>query len=151
MQCGIVHGGEARNIVPKQCSLVCEWRFIPADNPDEYEKEIRELAKSLETEMHKVNSDTGIDILMDNRVPALNTSADSEVVQIAKQLSESNEIGENVSYATEASIFSVVGVPSVLIGPGSISQAHKPNEFVEIEQLAKCESFMKNLLSYVSE
>ena len=48
-----------------------------------------------------------------------------------------------VSYGTEAGLFQKMGVPTVICGPGDIAQAHRPNEFVALEQLAQCEAFMQ--------
>ena len=61
------------------------------------------------------------------------------------QLSRHDRVGK-VSYGTEAGLFQKMGVPSVICGPGDIAQAHRPNEFVTLEQLAQCESFMDRII-----
>ena len=60
-----------------------------------------------------------------------------------------SEIGK-VSYGTEASQFQRAGIPTVVCGPGSIEQAHKPNEYVTLEQVRKCEIFLQKLMESVS-
>ena len=67
------------------------------------------------------------------------------IVQWAMQLSRNSQVGK-VSYGTEAGLFQKMGVPSVICGPGDIAQAHRPNEFVALEQLAQCETFLGRIL-----
>ena len=67
----------------------------------------------------------------------------------AKALTGANTTGK-VAFGTEAGLFDQGGIPTVVCGPGSIDQAHKPDEFVSIEQLALCERFMTRLLDRVS-
>merc|ERR1712137_570705 len=134
IHCGVINGGEACNIVPKHCSFVAEWRYIPADNPDELFAEVVNFGKELEKEMKEVVEDTSIDIVTKACGPALDTSPNSEVVKLGQEFSGNSET-LSVSYMTEAGFFNQVGVPTIVIGPGSIEQAHKPNEFVHIEQI----------------
>jgi acetylornithine deacetylase len=70
---------------------------------------------------------------------------DAEVVQLAAALARNKNHGA-VSYGTEAGLFQRAGIPTVICGPGSIEQAHRPNEFVSLEQLAQCEAFMLRLI-----
>jgi acetylornithine deacetylase len=67
------------------------------------------------------------------------------IVRWAMQLSNSSQAGK-VSYGTEAGLFQRMGVATVICGPGDIAQAHRPNEFVALEQLAQCEKFMDRIL-----
>jgi acetylornithine deacetylase len=62
------------------------------------------------------------------------------------QLSKNHSVGK-VSYGTEAGLFQQMGVPSVICGPGDIAQAHSPNEFVSLDQLAQCEAFVDRILA----
>jgi acetylornithine deacetylase len=55
-----------------------------------------------------------------------------------------------VSYGTEAGLFEQAGIPSVICGPGSIEQAHKPNEWVALDQLARCEQFIDGVIDRVA-
>jgi acetylornithine deacetylase len=77
-------------------------------------------------------------------IPMLETSPESEVVALAQDLTGEREFGK-VSFGTEASHFQRAGIPTVVCGPGSIEQAHKPNEYVSIEQVARCEAFLRRL------
>ncbi len=70
-------------------------------------------------------------------------------MQLARALSGGNSTGK-VSFGTEAGLFSDIDIPSVICGPGSIEQAHKPDEWIALEQIALCEQFMQRLLEHVS-
>jgi len=76
----------------------------------------------------------------------LDTGPESEVVALAQELTGSGEIGK-VSFGTEGSQFQRAGIPTVVCGPGSISQAHRPNEYVTLEQIARCEDFLRRLIA----
>ena len=83
-----------------------------------------------------------------SEIPVLDTGPESEIVALTQELSGSTEIGK-VSFGTEASQFHKAGIPTVVCGPGSILQAHKPNEFVELEQIARCDDFLRRLADRV--
>jgi acetylornithine deacetylase len=76
--------------------------------------------------------------------PGLNLADDAEVIALAKALSGGNATGK-VAFGTEAGLFDHSGIPAVVCGPGSIDQAHKPDEFITLEQVALCERFMDRL------
>ena len=81
-------------------------------------------------------------------LPALDNGPEVEVVGLAQELSGNDEIGK-VSYGTEGSQFQRAGIPTVVCGPGSIAQAHKPNEYVAVEQVAQCEAFLRRLMDRI--
>ena len=146
IQTGIVHGGTAVNIVPNACVFDFEIRNLPGDDPDALLDELRRhIAGKIEPEIHAVSADTGFTIAQLSEIPALDGSAETAVVGLVQELTCCHDIGK-VSYGTEASQFQRAGIPSVVCGPGSILQAHKPNEYVALEQLARCEEFLGKLL-----
>lgn len=147
---GVIQGGTALNIVPKDCHFEFEFRYLGDDDPDAIEAEIREFAaQSLEPHMRKISRDTGIDITCTNDMPALNLNADEEVVTFVKALAGKNDHAK-VAFGTEAGLFHAhAGIPTVVCGPGSIEQAHKPNEFVELSQLDEACVFMDRLMDKV--
>lgn len=147
---GVIQGGTALNIVPKDCHIQFEFRYIGADDPDVIEAEIIRQAKDvLEPEMKAIDPSTGIDITCYNDMPALNMNVDDEVVTFVKQLAGRNDHAK-VAFGTEAGLFQVRGgIPCVVCGPGSIDQAHKPNEFIALEQLDKGEVFIERLMDRV--
>ena len=148
---GVFRGGTALNIVPHECTFDFEFRHLPGDDPEKLFAEFRSyVAKTLEPEMRAVYKDAGFDIQLMSQIPALDNSAETDVVALAQGLSGNTETGK-VSYGTEGSQFQRAGIPTVICGPGSIEQAHKPNEFVSLEQIARSESFVRGLMSHVCE
>jgi acetylornithine deacetylase len=144
---GVIRGGTALNIVPHECSFDFEVRHLPGDDPDALLSELKaHVARRIEPEMHAVDPKTGFEIVQLSEIPALDTTAETEIVALAHELTGTTDIGK-VSYGTEASQFQRAGIPSVVCGPGSIEQAHKPNEFIELTQVAACERFIDKLMS----
>ena len=147
---GVIEGGTALNIVPRDCFFDFEFRNLPAEDPEALFEELRAYAKEeLEPEMQAKREGTGIAFEILSRFPGLDTPADHEVVQLAKSLTGANDTAK-VAFGTEAGLFSESGIPAVVCGPGSIEQAHKPNEFVALEQIDLCEAFFDRLLDRVS-
>jgi acetylornithine deacetylase len=142
---GLIHGGIAANVVPKDCVFQFDLRTLPNTSPDALYQEIREYAEELAREMQKVDDNSGIDLEWASHTVGLAAAETDAIVQWAMQLSRNNQVGK-VSYGTEAGLFQKMGVPSVICGPGDIAQAHRPNEFVALEQLAQCERFMDRIL-----
>jgi acetylornithine deacetylase len=146
---GVLRGGTALNIVPHECTFDFEFRHLPGDDPDALLAEFRTyLETRLVPEMRAVHADTGFTIVPLSALPALDNGPEVEVVGLAQELSGNNDIGK-VSFGTEGSQFQRAGIPTVVCGPGSIEQAHKPNEYVAIEQVAKCEQFIRKLMDRV--
>ncbi len=147
LQTGLIEGGTALNIVPNKCMFSFDMRCIETENPDALDAEIRAFAAgTLVPRMHKISADTGIDIDCYNDMPSLDLGADEEVVTFVKALAGRNDHAK-VAFGTEAGLFQKSGgIPGVVCGPGSIGEAHKPNEFIEISQIEECETFMKRLL-----
>lgn len=143
---GVIRGGTALNIVPHECVFDFEFRCLPGDDPDallrEFEAHIRAV---IEPEMHAVDPRSGLSIVKLSEIPALDTGAEAEITALAQELSGNDDIAK-VSFGTEASQFQVAGVPTVVCGPGSIREAHKPDEFVTLAQVARCETFLRGLL-----
>jgi acetylornithine deacetylase len=148
---GIINGGVQLNIVPKTCRVEFEFRYLGNDDPDALEAEIRDYAsQTLEPMMHAVDPNTGIDIECYNDMPGLELDADEEVVTFVKALAGRNDHAK-VAFGTEAGLFHTrVGIPTVVCGPGDIAVAHKPNEFISLEQIARAEAFMQRLADEVS-
>ena len=148
---GVIRGGTALNIVPHECSFDFEVRHLPGDDPDALIAEFRSyLAREIEPEMHRVDAATGFELVQLSEIPALDTSAETRIVALVQELTGNSEVGK-VSYGTEASQFQRAGIPTVVCGPGSIAQAHKPNEFIALEQVEACEKFLRRLMERMTE
>ncbi len=147
---GVIAGGTALNIVPKDCEVTFEFRYIVDDDPDAIEAEFRSFADdTLNPAMQAVCADTGIDIECINDMPGLDIGADEDVVTFVKALAGRND-HTKIAFGTEAGLFHQrAGIPAVVCGPGSIEQAHKPNEFIELSQIDECEVFMERLMDRV--
>jgi len=148
---GTIRGGTALNIVPKDCSFDFEFRHLPVHDPRtlfaEFEKFIR---VELEPKMKVINPDTGFVFEELSQFPGLAGDEDAEVTQAAKAASGGNATGK-VAFGTEAGLFEAIGIPTVICGPGDIDQAHKPDEFIALEQIAQCEQFLRRLIERQEE
>jgi acetylornithine deacetylase len=142
---GLIRGGIATNIIPNGCEFHFDMRTLPQASADALYQEIRAHAASLEREMQTVDPLSGIDLVWDSQTVGLAASETDAIVQWVMRLSGKTTVGK-VSYGTEAGLFQQMGVPSVICGPGDISEAHRPNEFVALDQLAQCEAFMNRIL-----
>jgi acetylornithine deacetylase len=146
MQTGTIRGGTAANIVPRECALEFEFRYLPGADPDALVDEIEAYARNvLEPEMKRVSEDAGFEFEAREEIPGLEIAEDHRLTELAKALTRTNAVGR-VAYATEAGLFQKAGIPSIICGPGSIAQAHKPNEYVTLEQVAMCEAFVERVL-----
>lgn len=148
----IVHGGAALNIVPDACIVEFECRGIGITESREVTDAIVAWAKAeLEPAMKARNPECGIAFEEILDYPALDTEADAPIVTLAKSLAGRNDHAK-VAFGTEASLFaSMADIPAVVIGPGSIAQAHTPDEFVEMSELEKCAGFVDKLIAHCAK
>jgi len=142
---GVIRGGTALNIVPRDCHFDFEIRYLPFDDPDELFTEVQEYARRFLPEMHTVDPATYIEFDLLSASPGFDTHGESEIAALGSACSETLEHGK-VSFGTEAGLFHNAAIPAIICGPGHIAQAHQPNEWVEIEQLQRCEAFMRRLV-----
>jgi acetylornithine deacetylase len=146
---GLLHGGTALNVIPHESSFDFEFRHLPGDDPERLLREFQDyVSRTLEPEMRAVHPASGFIIERLSEIPVLDTGPEAEVVALAQELSGSTEIGK-VSFGTEGSQFQRAGIPTVVCGPGSVAQAHKPNEYVSLDQIAKCDAFLRRLLDRI--
>jgi acetylornithine deacetylase len=146
MSTGLIRGGIASNVIPKECEFQFDMRTLPNASADALYQEIRAQADTLSREMRAIDPQSGIDLEWVSQTIGLASSQSDAIVQWAMSLARSNQTGK-VSYGTEAGLFQQMGVPTVILGPGDIAEAHRPNEFVTLEQLAKCETFVSRILA----
>ncbi len=148
---GVIHGGTALNIVPRDCHFDFEFRLLPGDDPEPLVQELRDFAATtLLPEMQAVQPETGIDFEELTAAPGLDTPRDAEVTRLVAALTGAN-VTAKVSFGTEGGLFQEAGIPTVVCGPGSIEQAHKPDEFIALDQIARGEAFLRRLIDRVSE
>ncbi|MGZ5848435.1 MAG: acetylornithine deacetylase [Ramlibacter sp.] len=141
---GQFHGGIADNVVPRDAEFRYEFRDLPTADARAMQAQVEAHARSLEPAMRKVAPDAGFSFDTICEIPSFLGSAQDPVTRLAQRLA-----GEQrttlVAFGTEAGIFKNAGIPTVVCGPGSIVQAHQPDEYVELEQLARCEAFLRGL------
>ena len=145
---GVIRGGTALNIVPRDCHFDFEFRHLPFDDPELLLAEVKRFAATLLPEMHAVDPTTHIEFDHISTLPGFDTHGGSEIAELGKACTGADEFGK-VSFGSEASLFHNAGIPAIICGPGHIAQAHQPNEWVALEQLARCEEFMGRLADRV--
>lgn len=143
---GKIHGGTVVNIVPNHCEIDFEIRTIAEDDPADILAAVQSRVDALNRAVQADFPETGIVIEAVNGYPGLNTAGDADVVEFVKSL-----IGANgtikVAFGTEGGLFTQkLGIPCVVCGPGSMAQGHKPDEFIEREQLTRCDTMLDNLI-----
>jgi len=146
---GNISGGTALNIVPKQCAFEFEIRNLPQDKIDDLVHEIKHYAADvLLVDMQSRSAQSDIQFKPISNYPGLKTEASSNVIRYTKTINPVGEIGDNVSFGTEAGLFDQhLGINCVVCGPGSIDQAHKPDEFVSRRQMQHCDNMISNLIN----
>ncbi len=145
MSTGMIHGGTATNIVPRDCEFRFDLRYLPGTNADDPAAQVRRYAEEvLLPEMRMTAREADIRFELAEEAPDLDTAPDARITALAARLCGNPQPGR-VPFATDGGHFHRAGVPTVVIGPGSIDQAHKPNEFIALEQIAQCERFLERL------
>jgi acetylornithine deacetylase len=141
---GQFHGGIADNVVPRDAEFRYEFRDLPTADAKRMQADVVAYAGGLEPSMKKVAKDAGFQFETICEIPSFLGSADDPITLLAQRLA-SEDRTTLVAFGTEAGLFKNAGIPTVVCGPGSIEQAHQPDEFVSLEQLARCELFMERL------
>ncbi|MDH4585296.1 acetylornithine deacetylase [Pseudomonas sp. BN415] len=149
VQTGTIKGGRALNIVPAECEFDFEVRALPNFDARQVADELQSFAETeLVPKMRVVQPDTGIRLQPLSAYPGLATSPDSEAAQLLALISGSAEFG-TVAFGTEGGLYDQSGIPTVVCGPGSMDQGHKPDEFISLEQLAACDAMLHRLALYL--
>ena len=146
-QTGLIKGGVAANVIPALCEFQFEFRNLPGVDADGIFARIEQFARAvLVPEMKRVRPETDIVFERIAAAPALEAEEKAALTRLVRRLARDDEV-RKVAYATEAGLFQNAGIASVICGPGDIEQAHKPDEFVALEQLARCEDFLTRLIA----
>ncbi len=148
--CNTVSGGIAINTVPAHCGLGFELRTIAEDDPDQILERCRGELDRIQAQMREENADARVEMTVVARSPGLETAPDADVVAMAVACGGEEADGK-VTYGTEAGLFDQAGIPTVVCGPGDIAQAHSPDEFVALDQIARCERFIDAVVARARE
>ena len=142
---GTIEGGTADNITAKDCRFSVDMRVLPDESPERWREIYMEQVAGVVADMKAVHPDTDIEVDTTFWVPGLRPEEDGEAERIVRQITGDN--GEHVvSYGTEAGQFQERDYSVVICGPGSIEQAHQPNEFIEVAQFKAGAAFLERML-----
>jgi acetylornithine deacetylase len=150
LQTGLIKGGVAPNIVAKDCEFVFDCRTLPQSNSDELINKIKAYAEDLKVEMKKNHEQSDITFETLANAAPLATKDDAPITYLGTALARNNYLGR-VSFATDGGWLHQAGIPCVVVGPGDIEVAHKPNEFIEITQIQECLGFLDRLRQRMTE
>lgn len=140
-----IGGGTATNVTPDYCEFTFEIRHLPDHDAEAVIEEIRTtVMETLDAEMKAKAEETGFSWEKIFSYPGMGDCTDAPAFELVRNIIP--EISGKVSYGSEGGVFEKQGnIPSIICGPGSIKQAHKPNEFIEISQLEECLEFLEAL------
>jgi acetylornithine deacetylase len=145
-----VEGGKAVNITARDCRFVWEFRLMPGEDGEEILRRYEAFAQSVVLpKLRAVAPETDIVTHRKAQVPPLLPEETDGAEALLRTLTGLNSTGV-ASYASEAGLFQEVGLSTVLCGPGSIDQAHQPNEFIEIGQLEACAELLLALRDWAA-
>ncbi|MBB4197288.1 acetylornithine deacetylase [Rhodoblastus sphagnicola] len=142
---GMIEGGTARNIMARHCEFAWEFRGLPEVPYDRALKKFEVVCEEVKARRMAGFPGANIETFSDIAVPGLRAEPDSAAATLALALAQANHTIA-VPYATEAGQFQRRGgLPAVICGPGSIDQAHQPDEYIEIAQLEAGLAFLRRL------
>jgi acetylornithine deacetylase len=147
---GTINGGTVVNIVPDHCNFGFEIRNIGGDNPDAMIDELNEAAAKIVARHNAKFANAGIDIEVHNQYPALDIAADAAAVKFVKSLTNKQNHSK-LAFGTEGGLFQQrLNMPTVICGPGSMNQGHKPDEYIELSELQACDTVMQKLANHLA-
>lgn len=145
LQVGMMEGGQARNVIPSHCTVEWEMRPVVTGDADFVKAHLREYCEDvLLPAMRAVSKDADIVTHVIGEVEGLEPADDNEARRIVSELTGANG-ADVVAFGTEAGLFQALGMSAVVCGPGSIEQAHKPDEYVSVEQMEACLDMLRKL------
>lgn len=147
IQVNQIRGGLHGNIVAEDCEFFWEMRITPGSPPDSdlaVLERMQAFARSLEPAMKRISPEAGIEFIVQARIPPLNPVSDPVILREMLDLTGTQQ-PLTKSGGTEAGIFTLQGIPALVIGPGDNTQPHQPDEYVEIAMLERCIAFLDRL------
>ena len=145
MSVGTIQGGTATNIVPNLCEFTFDYRNLPHMTQDDILIPIQTKVAELSAQMQARAPEAGIELIQAVGVPAMTDSDSAELQALIAALTNDDQ-RHKVAYATEGGQFTNAGIPTIICGPGSIEQAHKVDEYVELSEMTRCDGFLQKLL-----
>lgn len=142
----VVRGGTQLNIMAGECTFEWDCRAIPGDSANDIFEEFADRARGVEAEMRARAPGCRVETQQITNAPPLAPNPDNPAADLAKSLTGQNAT-DVVSYAAEAGQFQEAGFSVVVCGPGSIDQAHQPNEFISLDQVGQATVFLRKLIA----
>jgi acetylornithine deacetylase len=147
VQANMISGGTATNILAKEALVTWEYRNLPDRDPKAIVETVeKRVADELLPKYRRRAAHAAFDTELVAHYPGLKMDEESPAIALARDLTGANQI-EAVAYGTEAGQFQRYGIPAVICGPGSIDQAHKPDEFCALSEYDACEAFLRKLIA----
>jgi len=147
---GLVNGGTAGNILARECSFLFDLRCPPSLEPRTILAPFFAEVEALDAALKARAPEAGVSIVQQSSTPSFAPEPDGVAESFARRLAGDNGPTRAVAFATEAGQFQQAGFSTVLCGPGSIEQAHQPNEFVEVAQMQRGRDFMRRLVEWAA-
>jgi acetylornithine deacetylase len=147
VQATVIHGGTAVNILAKEAEVTWEYRCLPDRDPERIIARVKSRAAAEVLPKYRRRApEAALTTELQAQYPGLTMDEDSPAILLARELTGANQV-EAVAYGTEAGHFQSYGIPAVICGPGSIEQAHRPDEFCALSELEACEKFLRKLVA----
>jgi acetylornithine deacetylase len=143
----MIEGGQALNIIPRHAQLIWEYRPVPADDTLDIADDVERFAR--EEVLPRLREATGVgevDFRLDAFARGLDAEADGVAEALVRELTGSTEPSGTVPFGTDGGHFQAAGLSTVVCGPGSIEQAHQPDEWIEAGELLACNAFLDRLI-----
>jgi acetylornithine deacetylase len=147
---GRIEGGTAGNIIPQNCNFAVEMRIVPEDDGAAMESQLRAAVAALDAELKAQSPKAGATMRLFAAVPPLKPESDGVAEALVRHLTGVNQTGV-VAFATEGGLFQEAGISTVICGPGSIVQAHQPDEFIAVSQVEEGIAFMRKLFAWAEQ
>jgi len=147
VQATVIHGGTAVNILAKEAEVTWEYRCLPDRDPERIIARVKSRAAAEVLPKYRRRApEAALTTELQAQYPGLTMDEDSPAILLARELTGANQV-EAVAYGTEAGHFQSYGIPAVICGPGSIEQAHRPDEFCALSELEACEKFLRKVVA----
>jgi acetylornithine deacetylase len=150
VQANVIHGGTAVNILAREAEVTWEYRCLPDRDPQKIIDRVKARSEAeILPKYQRRAAEAAFNTTLHARYPGLTMDEESPAILLARELTGANQV-EAVAYGTEAGHFQNYGIPAVICGPGSIDQAHRPDEFCALSELEACESFLRKVIQKAS-
>jgi acetylornithine deacetylase len=147
-----ITGGQAINIVPRRCEIEWEYRPVPADDSEAFRDEVEEHIRA--EVLPRLRADTGagdVETHAAALVRAMASEPHGLAEPLVRRLTGYDGPDQTVAFGTDGGHFQAAGISTVVCGPGSIDQAHQPDEFIEVDQLRACERLLDSLIRELAD